>query len=392
MWPDSPSFPLITPTRYSKLRSDILEAAGGLGGTIGDWELTRADSLTRLDVKPGYGASRKISFLQPDYAAILRYSVTLGEGRCQLTINNSSIPPHVLDVILARGEREGTLSLLYQLISLRPCFGCFVPELVETVKQWGETAMEVEKITVDTSFIGTSSSGRTYAGTVRSTDCGLLADNRVSDRCAECGKLDRLTINRSLLGEQTVPHKKETVEQQGKGSQQSVWQLATTSQDGCSFVCPQAQSFNTSLPHAFDSAAQASSVVQHRVEISNGMNVVVELSGRLVTATFPDFARDRQLGPLLDWVAGLRLCVGYPASQLVRQAAFILDNVTSLRPDLKKLFKFLVVDQEFHYSREQEEDQTGTIRAATCLVTSEQGADICHQCRLLQEPIEFLAV
>ena len=35
---------------------------------------------------------------------------------------------------------------------------------------------------VDTNFIGTSSHGRTYAGTVRALDCAYLAQSRVADR------------------------------------------------------------------------------------------------------------------------------------------------------------------------------------------------------------------
>ena len=34
----------------------------------------------------------------------------------------------------------------------------------------------------------------------------------------------------------------------------------------------------------------------------------------------------------------------------------------------------------------------GTIRSGNCQTAAEQGADICHQCRLLQEPVEFLTV
>lgn len=56
-----------------------------------------------------------------------------------------------------------------------------------------------------------------------------------------------------------------------------------------------------------------------------------------------------------------------------------------------ELFKFLSVDDKFGYQSEKG-DGAGTIRAGSCLVAAEPGADICHQCRLLQEPVEFLAV
>jgi len=387
----------LSPSQYSKLQSDILAAGGGVGGHIGDWEVVQADKVvTKLSVKPGYGASRKGSFMQPDYAAILRYSLTLGPTYCTLTINEHEISSSVLDIILDRGEKEGTLSFLYQLISLRPCFGSFSPELVETVSKSLDKKQDPSRhpaqLYIDTNFIGTSSSGRTYAGTVRAKNCDFLAGDRVSDCCVHCKKLDKLTINRSILAQ----HTEEMVEEKGgseggKTGQRSVWQLATTSEDGCSFLCPQVQSFNTSLPHAFDGSSQATTIVNHRVEISNNLRVQVELSDRAVAQTFPEFQKDRQLGPLLDWVAGLRLCVGYPNMQLVKQATFIIQHMGRLKPELKKLFKFLAVDNVFTYSSDGG-GGSGSIRAGSCLVTAEQGADICKECRMLQEPVEFLTV
>eukprot|EP00092_Neocalanus_flemingeri_P001505 GFUD01001606.1.p1 GENE.GFUD01001606.1~~GFUD01001606.1.p1 ORF type:complete len:1654 (-),score=563.80 GFUD01001606.1:789-5750(-) len=400
-----PQFPSLTPARYAKLQSDILSAAGGVGGHIGDWQVGQSGQVTTLSVRPGYGASRKGSFLHPDYAAILRYTLTLAPGMCSLTINEQEINTTVLDTILDRGEKEGTLSFLYQLISLRPCFGSFSPELVETVSQSldrQDTSQQLGQLYIDTKFIGTSSSGRTYAGTVRAKECEFLAADRVSDCCSHCKLLDRLTINRSILGQEEVVKDeadKGGIVEGGKTGQKSVWQLATTSEDGCNFLCPQVQSFNTSLPHAFDGSAQATTIVNHRVEISNNLKVQVELSNRSVSRTFPEFQKSRQLGPLLDWVAGLRLCVGYPNMQLVQQATFIIQNMARLKPDMRKLFKFLAVDEKFIYQSEMVQSgggesagTVGTIRAGSCLVTAETGADICHQCRLLQEPIEFLAV
>jgi hypothetical protein len=207
----------------------------------------------------------------------------------------------------------------------------------------------------------------------------------------QCRQLARLTINRSLLGEDAKRGERKTEGGLGaKASQKSVWQLATTTEDACSFVCPQVQSFNTSLPHAFNSASQATAVVEHRAEISNSLVVEVHLSGHRVARRFPEFQQDRQLGPLLDWVAGLRLCVGYPANQLVKQAEFLKANQARLRPELQRLFERLRVDPEFRYSEGDAGELEGTIRAGRCLAAAEPGADICHQCRLLQEPIEFL--
>ena len=44
------------------MRAEILVAAGGVRGSIGDWEVVRiGEQGTRLRVRPSYGASRKIS-------------------------------------------------------------------------------------------------------------------------------------------------------------------------------------------------------------------------------------------------------------------------------------------------------------------------------------------
>ena len=115
---------------------EIFVAAGGVGRSMGDWEVGRSDEQdTRLRVRPGYGDIRKISFMIPDYAAILSYSLSLGPSHVSLTLNDSPVPGHILATLLEREQREGTLSFLYQLISLRPCFGAFFSELVETVRQ-----------------------------------------------------------------------------------------------------------------------------------------------------------------------------------------------------------------------------------------------------------------
>ena len=54
--------PLLTPQCYHGMRAEILVAAGGVRGSIGDWEVVRiGEQGTRLRVRPSYGASRKIS-------------------------------------------------------------------------------------------------------------------------------------------------------------------------------------------------------------------------------------------------------------------------------------------------------------------------------------------
>jgi len=374
----------LSPARLDTIQRDLEDC----GGNIGDWEVEQlGPGLVRLAVRPGYGASRKGSFLQPDYAAVLRYCLVIRADAVSLVINEHKIPDCVVEKILARTEQEGTLSFLFQLISLRPCFGSFAPELVETVSQSLEKkdlSANLIDVYIDKNFVGTSSSGRTYAGTVRHKQCELIASEKVSDTCQHCRKLDKLTINRSVLGQ--------AEQGEGRVGHKSVWQLATTSQEGCRFLCPQVQSFNTSLPHAFDGSSQASAIVQHVVKIGSELRVEVELSGLAVSRTFPEFQQSRALGPLLDWVAGLRLCTGYPNLKLVSQAAFIRRHASRLPPDLKKMFLFLTVDEEFRYEMsEVVGEQSGTIRSPTCQGAAEPGSDICKHCRSLQEPMEFLS-
>jgi len=379
-----------------KIRADLLALAGGaIGGNIGDWELLSLEPTTHLSVRAGYGASRKLSFLQPDVAAILRYDLFIAPDTCQLLINDRKIGSDIIDKIVGKAQTEGTLSLLYQLISLRPCFGCFSPELVETVNQYlDQTDDQSNFFTVDSNFIGTSSLGRTYAGTVRSVDCSYLAQNRVADRCASCTKLDSLVINRSILsGEAGVLlHNSSDSDEKPaktiKPSHQSVWKLDTTDEKGCSFLCPQVQTFNTSLPHAFIGSAQATTIVDHRVEISDKLDLQIELSGWKVTRGFPQFNKDRQLGGLLDSVAGLRLCVGYPASRLVNQARFVLNHQGRMIPEMRRLFRHLIVDETFTY-RSGGDEERGTIRSVVCRAEADTGSDICTACRTLQQPLEF---
>ena len=268
----------LTSARFTQLRKDILAQADSLGKednslAIGDWRLdTVEEEQLKLSVRSGYGASRKNSFLHPDFAAILRYNLVLSPSSLSLSINERSVDSEVIATILAKTESEGSLSFLVQLISLRPCFGSFSPELVETVSQSiarDSVPDKFKSVFIDNKFIGTSSCGRTYAGTVRHQECRVLAVDRVSDTCSKCRGLASLPINRSLLAQE---ESQESVKDRG---QKSVWELATTSKDSCSFVCPQVQSFNTSLPHAFDGRAQASTIVSHKVEIANNLNVQV---------------------------------------------------------------------------------------------------------------------
>lgn len=60
--------------------------------------------------------------------------------------------------IYDKAMKKGLLNLLYNLLTLRPCFGCFNPELVETVAKGGDG----QRVFVDRDFIG-SSQGRLYS-------------------------------------------------------------------------------------------------------------------------------------------------------------------------------------------------------------------------------------
>ena len=66
----------------------MIHLGGAIGGNIGDWELVSLEPTTHLSVRAGYGASRKLSFLQPDVAAILRYDLFIAPDTCQLLIND----------------------------------------------------------------------------------------------------------------------------------------------------------------------------------------------------------------------------------------------------------------------------------------------------------------
>ena len=71
--------------------------------------------------------------------------------------------------IYEKSLSKGLLNLLYNLLTLRPCFGCFSPELVETVAK-GQNGQQGD-VYVDSRFVGSSANGRNYAGTVRSKRC-----------------------------------------------------------------------------------------------------------------------------------------------------------------------------------------------------------------------------
>ena len=112
----------------------------------------------------------------------------------ELIINGHRVPHDGLRPIFSKAIKKGVFNLLYTFLTLRPCFGCFNPELVETFEN-----EKFAELTVDSNFVGSSQSGRTYAGCVRSKRCNVLADSRVSDTCLNCSNLRNIAINRSVL-------------------------------------------------------------------------------------------------------------------------------------------------------------------------------------------------
>ena len=193
--------------------------------------------------------------------------------------------------------------------------------------------------------------------------------------------------------------------------QQSVWKVEQTSPDGCTFLCPQLQSFNTSLPHQFVNTSQATTIVDHRCHISQDLNITITLNNNQIKGRyFHEFEKDKQVGPLLDWVASLRLCIGYPDVTLVEQARYLKEKKNFLPPQIAKLLNFIKIDEEFkgrkscsvlsnitddqlkNVTDDFMQEFTGTLRTPSCRYVAGDFADICDQCRLLQEPLEFLGL
>ena len=190
--------------------------------------------------------------------------------------------------------------------------------------------------------------------------------------------------------------------------QQSVWKVEQTSSDGCTFLCPQLQSFNTSLPHQFVNTGQATTIVDHRCHITQDLHFTITLNKNQIKGKrFPEFEKDKQVGPLLDWVASLRLCIGYPDVTLVEQARYLKEKKMFLPPQISKLLNFVKIDENFKGRKScagsnvddvlqpvsiEEHEFMGTLRTPSCRYVAGEFADICDQCRLLQEPLEFLGL
>ena len=398
----------MTILEFGQLEENIGQVRSGI---IGDWHVKRCDSTEiRLIVNPGYGASKKISFVQPDVSAILKYELVLRPLEpVVLMVNDLRVPHSFVEPIFKKEADSGIYGLLYNLLTLRPCFGNFQPELVETLEKRQRVKhkqdFEVKDLVIDTNFIGSSQNGRTYAGTVRSKKCTVLAQSKVSDMCTSCSNLQcAVVINRSVLSpkksQRSLSDESSTSTSSNSSNStqvQSVWKVEESSAEGCTFLCPQLQSYNTSLPHQFVSASQASSVVDHRVQIGNDLSLKVSLNKKVIVGkTFGDFEKNKQVGPLLESVASMRMCVGYPDPNLILEAKFLMQYKAVLPNEIKKFFNYIMVDEEFKgkmsSQTQNQTDLKGTMRANSCRFLASDHADICDQCRLLQEPLNFLGL
>ena len=170
------------------------------------------------------------------------------------------------------------------------------------------------------------------------------------------------------------------------------------------------------MPHQFVNTSQATTIVEHRCHISNNLDATISLNGKPIKGrTFSEFENDKQVGPLLDWVASLRFCIGYPDISLVENARYLQQKKIFLPPQIAKLLNFIKIDENFTTRRnypipssnqttnisseantaiiqKTQEEFIGTLRTPSCRYVAGDFSDICDQCRLLQEPLEFLGL
>ena len=384
----------ITLKEFKSLVKDIRSNLSA-DGLIGDWRAERCDLSSGL--KLVISASKKMSFIHNDVSAVMRYEFEVKKrSPPSLFINDLAVPYEKVNAVMAK--EKGSLTLMFALATLRPCFGCFDPELVETAKK----GLLDKEAFLDSAFVGSSRSGRNFAGSIRSKYCKVLSESRVVDSCSECEALrKRLVVDRSVL-EQDVKEPV-SVMKASDANRKSVWKLQeSSSSGGCVFVCPQIQSFDTSLPSSFGGFSgqkQATTIVEHGVKISAELEAELYLNGKRLSkgdkskakGLLTDFTKDKQVGPLLEKAATLRLCTGYPDRNLVDQTRYIAEHKKALQPEIRKFFEHIVVDEDFR-GKMGSKELVGTVRAPTCRVAAAEQADICGQCRLLKEPIEFLGL
>ncbi|CAB4061014.1 unnamed protein product [Lepeophtheirus salmonis] len=259
-------------SEFTSIKSQIL--SNSREGMIGDWEVKRIDDeLVRLVINPGYGSARKMSFIHPDVAAILSYEFLIQPDlRFAFFINEQQVPSKLLkDIVDSASESVETVGK-----GLVDCSGNDIDN-IESV---------CSKIVVDSTFIGSSQNGRTYAGTVRSKNCKVLAESRVSDTCSECGNLNKLVINRSVLTDEAL--RMEESSSSGSSSsklddlktlsslshfhQRSVWKIESTNATGCHF---------------------ATTIVVHKVDISSNLEAKVTLNGSEIRKVFDEFRKKK---------------------------------------------------------------------------------------------------
>ena len=129
----------------------------------------------------------------------------------------------------------------------------------------------------------------------------------------------------------------------------------------------------------------------HRVYIAQDLSLKLSLNNKeIVGKKFQEFEKNKQVGPLLDNVASMRMCVGYPDPVLLTEARYLIANKIALPNEIKKFFDYITVDESFNGKLNGVQDLTGTMRANSCRFVASDHADICDQCRLLQEPLNFL--
>ena len=91
-----------------------------------------------------------------------------------------------------------------------------------------------------------------------------------------------------------------------------------------------------------------------------------------------------------------RYCVGYADRLLLDSARYLLSKSGLLPPQIRKVLGMISVDEEFRYRRGAATGGSGrgTLRASSCHYvaddTTHRAANVCSQCKLLQEPLDIL--
>ena len=92
----------------------------------------------------------------------------------------------------------------------------------------------------------------------------------------------------------------------------------------------------------------------NRFEFQNHQPLKTDLTRSIAIGSNPALIRHLeifQVGPLLDWVASLRLCIGYPDSVLVERARYLTLKKHLLPPETRKFFDYILVDEVFEWKK-----------------------------------------